>query len=97
MAKLASDDPILGKLLEWKERAERAEAERDAAVAREMALAKECVEAWENSVDWSGYASEYFREKHGADKDTDRLDAARDRLAMLEIRARADQPERGKS
>ena len=75
----------------------REDAERDAAVAREVALAKECVEAWENAVDWASYASEYFREKHGAEKDQDRLDNARDRLVMLEIRAQADQPEGGKS
>ena len=69
---------------------ERLGAECDAALAElaaikeeRLALAKECVEAWESAVEWSGYASDYFREKHGVYKDQYRLDNARDRLVML--------------
>ncbi len=69
------------------ERAEKAKAELAALKVERLVLAKECIEAWESAVDWSSYASEYFRAKHGADKDQDRLDAARDRLAILELQA----------
>ena len=76
------------------ERAEKAEAELAAIKEERLALAKECVEAWESAVEWSGYASDYFREKHGVYKDQYRLDNARDRLVMLPQAAiKAAQPE----
>ena len=72
---------------------ERLGVECDAALAElaaikeeRLALAKECVEAWESAVEWSGYASDYFREKHGVYKDQYRLDNARDRLVMLDVK-----------
>lgn len=78
----------------WKQRAEKAMAELAAIKEERLALAKECVEAWESAVEWSGYASDYFREKHGVYKDQYRLDNARDRLVMLPQAAiKAAQPE----
>jgi hypothetical protein len=68
---------------------ERENAELAAAVARETVLALECIDAWESACDWSSYASEYFREKHGAERDQDKLDEARDRLVMLQMKPAA--------
>ena len=51
-------------------RAEEAESQLDVAQ-------KDAVDGWEAAVDWAGYASEYFQQKHGLEADRARLEKAR--------------------
>ena len=69
---------------ETMQRAEQAEARALAAEKDKKQLLTRLVDALESAVDWAGYASEYFREKHQHQLDIDKLDAARDELAAID-------------
>jgi len=57
------------------EAADIAEAREKELLAEKAALIAELRFARESVFDWSGYATEYFREKHGLQEDLDRIDA----------------------
>lgn len=58
---------------------ERLQADHEAARAADKARIAELTEVLKNAremvADWGAYASEYFREKHGLDRDIAELDA----------------------